>query len=257
MSISEDTRVQKTRAFYDSDSGTYDDERWTTRGGAITNAAQQRILRALCLNWTKCNILEVGSGTARFSIPLLQRGNRLTLADLSPEMLAVAKRKIESERLGDSVEAYVQASVYELPFETSRFDHALCLNVLNHLDNPSLALKQLARVIRKNGTLLFNYANLYSYYWPAAVKVNRDCKAVGRDVYSVWRTAREIEEMVSAAGLRLESRLGHVHVPSALDWGPWPYLISLLDLLSRRGPLSAIASFHFCLCRKVDSNDAG
>ncbi len=156
------------RSFYNVDSKTYDRQRWASKGGAFTNRAQQLILQSLCADWQNGSILEVGSGTARFSIPLLQKHNRLTLADISPQMLAEARQKIVEAGAGDGVEAYVEGSIYELPFEDNSFDHTISLNVFNHLERPGDALQQLARVTRPGATLLFNHANLHSFYWPAA-----------------------------------------------------------------------------------------
>ncbi len=59
------------QSFYNVDSQSYD-ERWESKGGAFTNAVQQQILNELCSDWQNGRVLEVGSGTARFSIPLLQ-----------------------------------------------------------------------------------------------------------------------------------------------------------------------------------------
>ena len=140
---------------------------WKSKGGTLTNRAQQAILRNLCGDWKQEQILEVGPGTARFTIPLLQQGNCMTLLDISTAMLSTAK-KHRGGRFGEGVLSYLEGSIYELPFEDCSFDHALSLNVLNHLERPGEALKQLSRVVRPGSTLLFNYANLHSYYWPTA-----------------------------------------------------------------------------------------
>ncbi len=79
-------------------------------------------------------MLEVGSGTARFSIPLLRKHNHMTLSDISSGMLATARQKIEEAGFGNGVEAYVESSIYELPFADGSFDHTISLNVFNHLE---------------------------------------------------------------------------------------------------------------------------
>jgi len=241
-----------TRSFYDADSATYDEQRWKSKGGAFTNRAQQAILHALCGEWRQQRVLEVGPGTARFTIPLLRQGNRMTLLDVSTGMLAASRSNIDALGLGDGVDSFVEGSVYELPFEENSFDHALSLNVLNHLRRPGEALKQMARVIRPGSTLLFNYANLHSYYWPAARRINRRKMAIGQDVYSTWERPAEMRAFIREAGLRLVRQLGHVHVPRALEKYPVHVAVSVLDVLSRDGPLQRLAPFQFCLCRKMD-----
>lgn len=238
------------RAFYDVDSATYDAARWRSKGGAFTDRAQQNILQSLCADWNGGRILEVGPGTARFTIPLLKKNNRMILVDVSSGMLATARANVEAAGLGERVEAYVERSVYELPFDDNSFDHAISLNVFNHLERPGDALQQLARVIRPGSTLLFNYANAYSYFWPAARRINRTKTAIGQDVYSTWERPSAVREMIATAGLELVGQLGQVHVPRALEKYPVHSLLYVLDAVSRRGPLRQLAPFHFCLCRK-------
>ena len=238
------------RSFYDVDSRTYDDQRWATKGGAFTDRAQQQILQSLCADWNDQRVLEVGPGTARFTIPLLKKGNRMTLTDISPGMLATARRNVEAVGLADQVEAYVEQSVYELPFDDDTFDHAISLNVFNHLERPGDALRQLARVIRPGSTLLFNYANLCSYYWLAARRINKTKKAIGQDVYSTWERPGDVRRMIDDAGLELVQMLGQVHVPRAMEKYHLGPLVCALDALSRSGPFRNLAPFHFCLCAK-------
>jgi len=238
------------QSFYDVDSHTYDEQRWRSKGGEFTDRAQQSILHKLCADWNEQRVLEVGPGTARFSIPLLRKQNRLTLVDISSGMLATAKGNIEAAGFGAGVDAYIERSVYELPFEEGSFDHAISLNVFNHLERPGDALKQLARVVRPGSTLLFNYANLQSYFWPAARRINQNKKAIGQDVYSTWERPSDVRAFIRDAGLELVKQLGQVHVPRAIEKYPVHSLLRVLDSMSRRAPLRRLAPFHFCLCRK-------
>jgi ubiquinone/menaquinone biosynthesis C-methylase UbiE len=244
------TQDSSNQSFYDVDSATYDAARWRSKGGALTDRAQQRILQSLCAEWNGRRIVEVGPGTARFSIPLLKKNNRMTLVDLSGGMLATAKANIEAAGLAERVEAYVERSIYELPFDDDSFDHAISLNVFNHLERPGDALKQLARVIRPGSTLLFNYLNAQSYYWPAARRINRTKKAIGQDVYSTWERPKTIRALIDVAGLEIIDQVGQVHVPRAIDKLPFLSLLTVIDALSRRGPLRRLAPLQFCMCRK-------
>lgn len=238
------------RAFYDADSCSYDRDRWRTKGGAFTNKAQLEILDELCADWIGTQVLEVGPGTGRFTIPLLQKRNSMTLADVSPGMLSAAQRNIERADLAQGVNEYRQCSIYELPFPDASFDHAISLNVFNHLERPGDALKQLARVVRPGSTLLFNYANSQSFYWPMALYVNSRKRAIGQDVYSSWVGPAHMRQLISYAGLELIRIIGHTHVPRAIENYPVYFVVRTLDVLSRRTILTRFAPFHFCLCRK-------
>jgi ubiquinone/menaquinone biosynthesis C-methylase UbiE len=236
--------------FYDADSKSYDKQRWQTPGGSRTNRAQQALVAELTADWRGKRVLEVGPGTARFTMPLLRKGNRMVLADLSSGMLETARGNIEKEGFGSQVEDYVKASAYALPFDDGSFDHAISLNVFNHLDNIGKAIAELGRVTRRGGTLLFNYGNLQSFYWPAARRINRNHKAIGLDVYSEWQAPAQIDALIRDAGLERIARLGNTHMPRALEKYHLGPVVALLDSISRRGPLSRFAAFHFCLCRR-------
>ena len=237
-------------SFYDRDSVTYDEQRWKSKTGQFVNASQQKILQYLCAEWTERRVLEVGPGTARFSIPLTKKRNRMTLLDISKGMLDVAKANLAKTGGLEQIDQFLEGSIYELPFEDASFDHALSLNVFNHLERPGDALKQLARVIKPGSTLLFNYANLQSYYWAAARKINQNKTAIGKDVYSTWERPREMDRLINESELDLVQRVGHVHVPTALEKYPIRRAVMMLDAISRSGPLKRLAPFHFCLCRK-------
>ncbi|MCP3904953.1 MAG: methyltransferase domain-containing protein [Planctomycetes bacterium] len=234
--------------FYDADSATYDEARWESRGGVFNDRTQQKILRMLCGDWRMGRIVEVGPGTARFSIPLARQENQLTLVDISAEMLETARSKIESAGAGDQIEAYINGSIYELPLPDASFDHAITLNVVNHLERVGDALRELARVLKPGATILFNYANLRSYYWTAGRRINRQGEAIGQNVFSRWLRPADVHRMIDAAGLTLVRRLGHAHVPRNQD--RFTPIAATLDAVSRRGPLRGLAPVQYCLCRK-------
>src|SRR5215211_1634620 len=69
-------------------------------------------------------LLEVGSGTGRISIPLMERGVDLVGCDLSSPMLNRLHEKYASARI-------VQADATLLPFRTAYFNAALTVHVLH------------------------------------------------------------------------------------------------------------------------------
>jgi ubiquinone/menaquinone biosynthesis C-methylase UbiE len=249
--VSNIVQESTNNTFYDNDSSSYDELRWATKGGAYTNAAQQEILATLCRDWNNMRILEVGSGTGRFTIPLLRKNNEMTLADVSAGMLKVAQENVKKAGLEAGIEAARECSIYELPFEDNSFDHVISLNVFNHLERPGEALKELGRITKRGSTLLFNYANLQSYYWPAARRINARNKAVGLDVYSSWVLPKQMRQEIDNAGLEMVRLIGNVHMPRGLEAYPVSGVVRFLDCISRNAPLSRFAPFHFCLLRKA------
>jgi demethylmenaquinone methyltransferase / 2-methoxy-6-polyprenyl-1,4-benzoquinol methylase len=92
-------------------------------------------------------VLDVATGTGLVAAELLRHGFDVTGLDQSPEMLAVARR-----RLGERVEL-VEASADSLPFEDRIFDHLTFTYLLRYVDDPQSTLLELARVVRPGGVV--------------------------------------------------------------------------------------------------------
>ena len=54
---------------------------------------------------------------------------------------------------------FVAASVYDLPFVDGLLDSIVMVRVMHHLQEPSLALSELARILKTDGTFIVEYAN--------------------------------------------------------------------------------------------------
>ena len=93
------------------------------------------------------HVLDVATGTGLVAAELRRRGFQVTGLDLSPEMLAVARR-----RFGDEV-ALIQASAEALPLDSESFDHLTVTHVLRYVTDPGATLAELARVVRPGGVV--------------------------------------------------------------------------------------------------------
>ena len=106
------------------------------------------------------HVLDIGGGPGRYTEWLAQRGYRVTLADLSPELLDIARSRLRardpSDPLPGAVEAIVEADARDLSqWPDDAFDAILCLGPMYHLPDPhdrEHAMTELARVLRPGGT---------------------------------------------------------------------------------------------------------
>ncbi len=92
-------------------------------------------------------MLDVASGTGLVPAELLRRGFRVTGLDQSPEMLAVARRRLEK-----TVEL-VEAAAESMPFANESFDHVTFTYLLRYVDDPGATLAEIARVVRPGGVV--------------------------------------------------------------------------------------------------------
>jgi ubiquinone/menaquinone biosynthesis C-methylase UbiE/DNA-binding transcriptional ArsR family regulator len=102
------------------------------------------------------SFLDAGTGTGRMlelMAPHVRRGIGI---DASPEMLAVARDRLE--RAGVHHCQVRLADIYRLPFRTATveagFDAAVFHQVLHYLDEPQLAVAEIARVLKPGGRLV-------------------------------------------------------------------------------------------------------
>ncbi|MGF1790476.1 malonyl-ACP O-methyltransferase BioC [Photobacterium profundum] len=94
-------------------------------------------------------VLDLGCGTGYFSEQLMQRGYDVLAADLSIEMLVQAK-----SRCGNSV-TYLEADAENLPIKDNQFDVAFSSLALQWCDDLSVPLKELRRVVKPGGKIMF------------------------------------------------------------------------------------------------------
>lgn len=99
------------------------------------------------LSGSGARILEVGAGTGRISVPLMERGADVVGCDLSSEMLHRFQEKYPSPRL-------VQADASHLPFPSARFDAALTVHVLHLIPAWREVLREIQRVLVPGGVYL-------------------------------------------------------------------------------------------------------
>lgn len=97
-------------------------------------------------------VLEVGCGNGKTLQALARRSPHVTAVDISPEAVALARRRPATAEIGLAV-----ADARHLPFRDEVFDAVFLVHVTGHL--PELGRKAVAaeavRVLRPGGTLFF------------------------------------------------------------------------------------------------------
>ena len=119
-------------------------------------------------------VLDVGTGTGRISIPLLERGVDLIGCDLSRKMLMRLKEKRPSART-------LESDATHLPFPSDHFDVVLAVHVLHLIPGWREALREFKRVLLPGGS----YANVKT--WES---VGESIRGRIRDYWRSWLKER-------------------------------------------------------------------
>jgi ubiquinone/menaquinone biosynthesis C-methylase UbiE len=112
-------------------------------------------------------ILDLGGGPGRYTIWLAQHGYRIVLADLSPDLLAIARSKIKQFGVEDKVQRILEADARDLSaFDDSAFDAVLALGPFYHLPDEEdrlRATKELYRILRPDGPAFIALMPKYAF----------------------------------------------------------------------------------------------
>jgi 2-polyprenyl-3-methyl-5-hydroxy-6-metoxy-1,4-benzoquinol methylase len=106
----------------------------------------------------KGNVLDAGGGPGRYTIELAKLGYHITLLDLTPELLEIAKRQVKKAEVDARVEEITQGNIYDLSrFKDDTFDAVICLgaplsHVLNRVKREK-AIDELIRVAKKEAPI--------------------------------------------------------------------------------------------------------
>jgi ubiquinone/menaquinone biosynthesis C-methylase UbiE len=98
-------------------------------------------------------ILDVGCGPGFYVRELLDEvgpGGSLVAVDASPDMLELARRRCE----GFENVTFREGDATALPVDDNDFDAALCVQVMEYVPDPSVALAEMFRALRPGGRAL-------------------------------------------------------------------------------------------------------
>lgn len=131
-----------------------------------TNQNKTRDLEAISLRETLNDIpfercLEIGCGTGKNTIWLLDKAGHVKAVDLSPQMLEKAKEKIRSDKV-----EFLQADILQDWHFAGKvlFDLATFSLVLEHIQDLDLVFRKLGKAVRKGGYVYVGELHPFKQY---------------------------------------------------------------------------------------------
>jgi ubiquinone/menaquinone biosynthesis C-methylase UbiE len=101
------------------------------------------------------HVLEIGSGTGRFSRTIVDQGGELTALDIGPGLVTALTQKLTCRGVaGDAL---------SLPFADAAFDVVISSECIEHTLDPILALREMCRVCRPGGVVCVTTPNRLWY----------------------------------------------------------------------------------------------
>ncbi|HMD83431.1 MAG TPA: class I SAM-dependent methyltransferase [Terriglobia bacterium] len=159
-------------------------------------------------------VLELSCGRGGFSTALASKGAVVCAADFAGSALRIARKKALKVGTTTGKVLLTQTDAHHLPFADGAFDVVISCETIEHLLEPPQAVKEMARVCKKEGRLYLttpNYLNLMGAYhiYDLLLKRHRQSPAV-QPIDHYWLFP-QVRSMVEKAGWKILRADGTVH----------------------------------------------
>jgi SAM-dependent methyltransferase len=175
----------------------------------------------------KGRILEIGTATGAYTLPLAKKGYRVTAVDLSPNLIAACKKRVAEERLAKKVTCHV-ADGRDLSGVPGRnYDAVLLMGPLYHLvlkEDREKAVREVYERLKPGGVIFSALVSRYGIWGtimtrlPFLIDRQADLRSVmekGKDVLvpqggfrGYFATPKEIKPLHEKAGFKTLAMAG-------------------------------------------------
>ncbi|MBI5641726.1 MAG: class I SAM-dependent methyltransferase [Nitrospirae bacterium] len=173
------------------------------RDGAMHfDRMSERILSELlrhCGDLTGRKVLEAGCGRGIISAGLSERGAEVSLLDISPEALLIAKRYFDERGLEASI---IHGDIFDLPFDDETFDIVWNAGVMEHFAGAfqAEAIRGIARILKPGGLFISFNPSAGAYFYSAG---KRSAERKGTWPYGPEYPVTSLQEICTHTGLSI------------------------------------------------------
>ena len=168
------------KEYFDQLAPEYDETRVKCYGSALRDILLEKAPVA-----ESAVVADIGTGTGYLAKALARKASHVYAVDVSPEMLAVARREMAKESLGN-VE-FIEGDANELPLADAAVDMVFANMLLHHIADPGLALAQFFRVLKPGGQVVIADIEEHPHAWTKKEKSDL-WQGFDRDELAQWLT---------------------------------------------------------------------
>jgi len=210
-------------------------------------------------------ILDAGGGSGHMAVRLAGLGHSVVMCDVSEDMLAKAATRAAEAGVTGAIDIRHLSIQRYANIAGEKFDLVMCHAVLEWLEDPQSAVRDLARLVKQGGQLSVMFYNRFASLLKRTLAGDFEA-ALGdfqtgpvRRGWGEGATALDNQVVVSwleEQGLEVNARAGirifHDHVVDKLD-GPQrlTQLIELEKAVCRSEPFTSLGQHTHLTCRKV------
>lgn len=116
---------------------------------ALGHTAIHETVEKILSNEKRGRVLDIPAGKGALALRLKALGHEVFCGDLYPQIFQIEDTEI---KFGD-LDA-------RLPYEDESFDYLVCVEGLEHIENPANAVREFARILKKQGLLIVSVPNI-------------------------------------------------------------------------------------------------
>jgi len=126
-----------------------DSEKPQTETLALGHLAIHETVAQILEKETRGKVLDIPAGKGALALRLKALGHEVFCSDLYPQIFKIEETEIKPGNLDK-----------KLPYEDKSFDYIVCVEGLEHIENPANAIREFARLLKKEGLLIVSVPNI-------------------------------------------------------------------------------------------------
>ncbi|RLI90265.1 MAG: ubiquinone biosynthesis protein UbiE [Candidatus Altiarchaeales archaeon] len=133
------------------------DSWYRTEFGRYADRLEKRLVLRFAEPKKGEKVLDVGCGTGTYGLEFSKMGLDVTCLDMSKRMLDIARKKSRDMNT-------ILGNAREIPFKDNTFDLIVGITLIEFLDEPERAIKEMKRVLKREGRLILGVLNKFSLF---------------------------------------------------------------------------------------------
>jgi len=186
----------------------------------LTSDLDEKVTRETLVNLRFKSVLEIGCGTGKNTVFLVQLGERVHALDFSHGMIEKAKEKVKAKNVYFEMADLTQ----KWNCENAAYDLVVCNLVLEHIRDLTHIFAEAARVLQTGGKFFVNELHPFRQYKGTKARFERN-QATTVEVEAFVHHISDFTNAASTYGLKLVTLNEYWH---AADGGKPPRLVSFL-----------------------------
>lgn len=205
---------------------------------ALAHVAIHDTVENLLANEARGKLLDVPAGEGALATRLIKAGFNVSCCDLYPQIFKLEGVENRQGNLDKT-----------LPFEDQAFDYIVCVEGLEHIENPANAVREFKRLLKPSGTLIVSVPNimnieerlkwLFSGYTSHFKPLSAEARAaIAKEFNGMDEIALHVNPIGYSEGRYLLESNGftvesvHLDAPKRNSWAFYP-LVGLIRLVAR------------------------